>query len=312
MKVLLSRLLLALGLLFVVQPARAQVAATDGDLKLFSSIGTEIQQMVDGHIDLFVEEGHTVLNGILAILLVYYLIVALFSRHVDERFFVELVLTWFMADMMITFYDIPMPWGDGSSFHQIFSAEAQWAAATLDLTVVKDVWASLLDIFKNMERPSVTTLFDLNAVTTYIFTVGFLVLAWLFTGGITMIAHIALGYGALAGPLVIPFFIWPTFSWLFWGWIRFMITFSLYIFAGSAVTYLYAHVLINVFTKVLGHDYTLAHFGVLILPLALLNLLFVIAFWQAPAWARDQTSGQASMGSTVSGVVQAAATFILA
>ena len=311
MKALLSRFLLALGFLFLVQPAVAQVAVTDSTIRTFSTIGTEIQQMVDGHIDLFVSEGHTVLAAILAILLVYYFVVALFSRHVDERFFVELILNWFLADMMITFFDIPMPWGDGSSFHQLFSAEAQWAAATLDATVVNDVWASLLDIYKNMERPSITTFLDLNAVVTYLATLGFLVLAWLFTGGVTMIAHIALGFGALAGPLLIPFFIWPLLSFLFWGWVRFMITFSLYIFAGSAVTYLYAHVLISFFTKLVGHDYTIVHFGVLLVPFAVLNLLFLIAFWQVSTWARDLTSGQASMGSSVSGVVQACAAFIL-
>ena len=284
-------------------------APTPQQIAIVSWVGTELNNMVSNHIDVFVAEGQSVLGSIFALLLVWYFMVGLFSQTIRNELLVELVLNFMLCQMMLIFYDSPMPWGGGISFHQIFSQEAQWAAATLDISVVNNVISDITAMWQGLELPEA---FDILGFLTYGFVLGNLAMIWLFCSGITLIAHIALGFGALMGPLVIPFFIWPVMSWLFWGWVRFMTTYSLYIVSSSAVVFIYANVILYFFTHLINGDYSLGNLSALILPFTVLNLVFVIAFWQCHTWARDMASGSGSMGPTVSGAVQAVAMAILA
>jgi type IV secretory pathway VirB6-like protein len=244
----------------------------------------------------------------MGILLVWYLGVGLLNRQTRDEMVIDLILNFMIAQMMLVFCDAPMPWGGGLSFHEIFSAEATWAASTLDMAVVNDVMQHVKDMWANMEQPSGLAILDY--LTYFDFTL-FLSVVWLFCSGITMIAHVALGFGALAGPLFIPFFIWPSMNWLFWGWVRFMITYALYIFSSSAIVYLYANCMKYFFTNIVNGVYTLGPLAALVMPFAVLQLIFVICFWQCHSWARDIATGSASMGSSVSGAVQAASVALL-
>jgi hypothetical protein len=281
---------------------------SDAAINFVSWVGNELNNMVDGHIDLFVSEGKTNLWDVAAVLLVWYLLIGLLSKQLRNEAMVELVFNFMIADMMLQFYDTPMPWG-GVSFHQLFSAEAAWAAGTLDISTATDLLKSTIAIYKDMEIPRVLNIFG---VFVYGTTAVQLALIWLFTSGITLIAHIALGFGSLVGPLLICFFVWPVMSWLFWGWIRFMVTYALYIISSSAIVYLYAHVMMYFINHVIGLDYSLGHFSAILLPFAALNGIFIIAFWQCHSWATNVASGSASMGSTVSSMVHSAALAFLA
>jgi hypothetical protein len=152
---------------------------------------------------------------------------------------------------------------------------------------------------------------DIFGVVIYILALSQLAMIWLFCSGITLIAHIALGFGSLMGPLLIPFFIWPVMSWLFWGWVRFMTTYALYIISSSAVVFIYAQAILYFFNHVINGDYSAANLTVIIVPFFVLNAVFLIAFWQCHKWAQELASGSASMGAVVSGAVQAAAFAIL-
>ena len=288
--------------------AHAQ-GANPQQIAIVSWVGTELNKMVSNHIDVFLAEGQSVLDSIFALLLVWYFMAGLFSQQLRNELLVELVLNFMICQMMLTFYDSPMPWGGGASFHQIFSQEAQWAAATLDIAVVNNVISGITAIWQGLELPHA---FDILGYITYGVVLLNLSMIWLFCSGITLIAHIALGFGALMGPLVIPFFIWPVMSWLFWGWVKFMTTYALYIVSSSAVVFIYANVMLYFFTNLIGGNYSLGNFSALILPFTVLNLVFLIAFWQCHTWAREMASGSANMGSAVSGVVQAAAMAIVA
>jgi hypothetical protein len=284
-------------------------AQSPQQIAIVSWVGNELNNMVSNNIGVFVAEGQGVLGSIFAILLVWYMIAGLFSQQVRNELLVELVLNFMLCQMMLTFYDSPMPWGGGMSFHQIFSKEAQWAAATLDIAVVNDVISDVTAMWQGLELPHT---FDFLGYITYGWALINLAVIWLFCSGITLIAHIALGFGALMGPLVIPFFIWPVMSWLFWGWVKFMTTYALYIVSSSAVVYIYAHVMLYFFNHVVNGNYTLGNISALILPFTVLNLVFVIGFWQCHTWARDMASGSANLGSSVSGVVATAALAIAA
>jgi hypothetical protein len=271
-------------------------------------IGDQLNLMVDGHIGIFLGEGQTLLSGTFAFLLVYYLLVGLLSRQIRNELLVELVFNFMLCQMMLTFYDSPMPWGGGISFHQIFAAEATWAANTIDISTVNDVIAATLAMWKGM------SVHPWDFLGGIIFTIAIVLLSiiWLLCSGITLIAHIALGFGSLIGPLVIWTFVWPVMSWLFWGWIRFMVTYALYIVSSSAVVFIYAHVILFFFNNVIKGDYTMANLSAIIVPFIFLNAVFVIAFWQCHSWARDLASGTASAGANVSAAVQAAAIAFLA
>ena len=298
-----------LFLLFSGLPLRAQSPApTATEIDHISWVGNELNRMVDDHIDVFVGEGQTVIWSIFAVLLVWYLLIGLLSQSIRNELLVELVMNTMLASMMLTFYDTPMPWGGGFSFHQIFAKEAQWAAGTLDITMLTDIVKTVLKIYKSIDLPH---FYDAFGLIAYAGTVLNLLLIWLFCSGITLIAHVALGFGTLVGPLLIPFFIWPVMSWLFWGWVRFMTTYALYIISSSAVVFLYGHAIQYFILHVIGGDYSLGHFSAILLPFLLLNAVFFIAFWQCHSWARDLAAGSASMGAAVSSMVQAAAVALL-
>jgi hypothetical protein len=101
-------------------------------------------------------------------------------------------------------------------------------------------------------------------------------------------------------------------SWLFWGWVRFQITYALYIIASSAVVFLYANTMLWAFNHIVNGDYSMGNWAAIIVPFAVVNGLFVIVFWQCHSWARDLAAGSASAGANVSGAVQAAAIAFLA
>lgn len=273
-----------------------------------SWVGAQVNQMVNGHIALFVGEGQTLLGGIMATLLVYYLLVGLLSRQIRNELLIELVFNFMLAQMMLTFYDAPLPWG-GVSFHSLFAEEAQWAAATIDISTINDVIKAILAMWQGMKAPPA---WDFLAICVQVLTLGVLVVCWLFCSGITLVAHIALGFGSLIGPLLIWTFVWPAMNWLFWGWVRFMITYALYIISSSAVVFVYAHVMLFFFQNYINGNYTDANLLAIILPFILLQGIFVLAFWQCHSWARDLASGSASAGANVSSAVQAAAIAFLA
>jgi hypothetical protein len=307
-----KKLMLALTVLVVLsqQTLYAQEAPpAPSQIAIVSWVGTQLNNMVSSNIGLFVGEGQGVLGSIFALLLVWYFMVGLFSQHMRNELLVELVLNFMLCQMMLTFYDSPMPWGGGISFHQIFAQEAQWAAATIDISSVKTVINTVNLAWQSMEKPTGLNLLGYIAYAQFC---GNLALVWLFCSGITLIAHIALGFGALMGPLLIPFFIWPVMSWLFWGWVRFMTTYALYIISSSAVVCIYGNVISYFFLHILNGNYTLGNISALILPFSVLNLAFLVAFWQCHTWARDLASGSASIGGSVSGMVQAAAFALLA
>lgn len=294
-------------------PLLLQINTVTNQLAITQWVGTQLTQMVSQGIGLFITEGQTELVSMMGFLLVWYLGTSLLYRRARNEEVVELIFNFMLAQMMLMFYDSPMPWG-GVSFHELFSAEATWAAATLDHSIVNNVTAYGLDMLKNMEVPS--GLDFMGWFAYFDFTV-MLAISWLFCSGVTLIAHVALGFGALAGPLFIPFFIWPVMNFLFWGWIRFMITYALYIFSSSAIVYLYANCVMYFFTNFVtpvkvGAVYSLGPLVALIVPFLVLQLIFVIAFWQCHQWARDIATGSASMGSSVSGVVASAGLKMLA
>jgi len=283
-------------------------AANPQPIDTVTWVGNELNNMVSANIGLFVNEGQNIIGSIFAVLLVWYLMIGLFSQNIRNELLVELALNFMLCQMMLVFYDAPMPWGGGISFHQLFSKEAEWAAGTIDISTVNKVILTVKDMWQHIEVPKFP---NIMGFVTYVVSLFDLVLIWLFCSSITLIAHIALGFGSLMGPLLIPFFIWPVMNWLFWGWVRFMTTYSIYIISSSAIVAIYANVMAYFFKHIVNGDYSLGNLGALILPFTMLQLIFVIAFWQCHGWARDIASGSAGMGAAVSGAVQAAAFAIL-
>jgi hypothetical protein len=305
-KRIVQALVIAVLLLGVSGTATAAPAADP--VAVVSWVGTQLNAMVDSHIDAFLAEGQSLLVGVLTILMVWYLMIGLFCRSMRNELLIELIMNFMIAQTMLAFYDSPMPWGGGISFHSIFGAEAQWAAGTLDISTVKTVVESVVTMWHNMETPGPL---DILGFLTYGLSMIQLAIIWLLCSCITLIGHIALGFGSLMGPLCIPFFIWPAMNWLFWGWVKFMTTYALYIVASSAVVLLYANVMSYFIGHFISGDYSLGNMSALMLPFLVLNGAFIIAFWQCHSWARDLATGSASMGTTVSSMVQAAAVFFL-
>jgi hypothetical protein len=298
---MMRKLILLAAFLPIVAYAQGGIP-TATSLGIVSQISANLYAMVNQHVDLFVGEGLTILNSLGIILLIWYGIMYSIGRAGALEQIIELLLGYAMAYTFLQFYDTPAPFFGGASFHQIIPNEAAWICKTIDLTVVNSLISSVFHIWQGAERPMAVNIF---ATLVYL---GFgldLAIIWFLASGVTLIGHLALGFGALIGPILIPFFIWPIMSWLFWGWIRFTLIYSFYFVAASAIVLVYANVMLWFLNGTVGLDFSIGHFAALLIPMTVLNLIFVFALWQCHGWARDIISGQASMGSPLGGVATA-------
>jgi hypothetical protein len=304
----IALLLCALSLLGA-QVSRAQMIPINNQtIDFVTQLDTYADQMVGNNLPALLTEGQNMLTAIAIVLGVYMLVVALFSQTFAAERTIELVFTYLIAYGMLQFYDSPMPWGNGISFHQIFSREARWVKGLIDLSTLNNVMAKAKDLWDNMEIPYI---WDIPGWFVWGFTVFDLVLMWFFGYAVDSIAYYANAIGSLLGPLLIPFFIWQPLSWIFWGWFRFMLIYSLWSVCNAAFLYIYANVMLWYIQQFIGDDYSLGNLFACIFPFTSLVLSGFIGPLLSLKIASDLVSGHASVTSPIAGAARVVAARIL-
>jgi TrbL/VirB6 plasmid conjugal transfer protein len=289
-------------------PAQAQGLGLGslGAINYVTQIQGVVDNMVSTHIDLFLAEGQGLFNGLAAIMLVYMLILALFSKHVAAEKLVEFIFLYLTTYSMLAFYDSPLPWLSSSSVHSIFADEARWIDGMIDLSILNTLAATLKNLIDNAQAP---VGFDIVGFLSYGFFVVDIILLWIFSFGLTAASYVALAVGAMLGPLFIPFLIWPFMSFLFTGWLRYMFIYSLWRVMVTAVVAIFANISMSFITMVIGGDLSTGHIMAIVPAWTTLNIVCLYVLWISHSLARDMISGSASMGNALSvaaGAVSAA------
>lgn len=229
--------------------------------------------MVDQHINVFGVEGLNMLHSIAVILLVYMLVVGLISQHFPAEKLVQFILVYLFAYSLLQFYDSPLP-RSGRSFHQLFADESRWISATLDLRTLDDLTENLKTLMQSMQHPGPL---NIPGIIVYYGMAGDMSVIWFLSFGITAVGYVGTGCFSLVGPLCIPFLVWDSMSFIFWGWLRLMLGYAFIRAFASCILYVYAHVLMYFFNNVIANNFTLGHLAGIIWPFTALNLCFLFA-----------------------------------
>ncbi len=259
---------------------------------------------------LFVSTGNQILTSLGIIMLVVCglrLAAESASRHHGEFGFPALIQffgLFLIAEALIRYYDSPLPW-TSVSVSRILPDTARYFAGTIDLTVLDTLIGKINALVSGSEQPSFmnpvmifvyySILMDMTLIQGVLFTVNIL-------------AFVFIGIGSLLGPLFIPWIVVPKLNWLFWNWVQFMLQYSFYRVVASALTYVWATVLVSFIDRSIHGDYTLAHFLVMLLPLGVLNIGLLFSVLKIGGVVSDLFKGAASAGSGFVGSVTGAVT----
>ena len=297
------RVLFLPAALIIVPGVRAQavgqVPVNSGAVDYITTITNAIDGLVTADGSVFVSAGHQILTAIGIIMLVacgLRLASESASRHHGEFGFPALIQffsLFLIAEALMRYYQAPLPWTN-VSVSRILPDTARFFAGTMDLTVLDTLLAKMNTIVAGTAQPSFLNPFTI-AVYFGILTDMIVIQGILFA--VNILAFVFIGIGSLLGPLFIPWLVVPKLSWLFWNWVQFMLQYSFYRVVASALTYVWATVLVTFIDKSVHGDYTLAHFLVLLVPIGVLNIGLLFSVFKIGSVVTDLFKGTASAGS---------------
>lgn len=113
--------------------------------------------------------------------------------------------------------------GIGYSFSTLITDNAGYLASLISARSIQEAQRSLNTLWMALEQPDAWSLLANLLHWAMLVIIGLAQFALLFVVSFGMIASAVC---ALLGPLFIPFFIVPSFEWLFWGWLKSFVQYS--------------------------------------------------------------------------------------
>ena len=125
--------------------------------------------------------------------------------------------------------------------------------------------------------------------------------------GITAFGYVALGVGAVLGPLSIMLAQLPWFKHLLHNWIQYMFKYAMWRLVASAIVYIWGNTMLSYFTWVVGNDYTAGHFVSILMGFITITIAFVYSLLMVPSLVNDLYGGAHSGGAASAGMFAMAA-----
>ncbi len=248
---------------------------------------------------------------------------ALSGGGVNMASVVRMVMTLSIPLGMLQFYAVPLP-GVGLSVPDIITGMGSWLHGVIVADAGENMFTALRGLLSGMYDNLMLTptgpgmlnpLRMWAALMSAIFSgllglvlwlLMVIVIALVYAIGLAQIvwAQLAITLAILLGPIFIPFLVFPQLSFLFWGWFKTLITYSLYAAIAAAVFRMSTQVGVEVLNALVvpGPYLTAAGSGTL-----LQNFLMTILYGVAALLASLQVGQFASLllsgsGSVSSGV----------
>ena len=288
------------------------IPINNGTIDYVSFVTREIDRLVTSGSPVFLTEGNRLLTSIGVIMLVIFSIRALTAAvshhhsHFDLPGLVHFFALFLITEALLRYYNAPLPWG-GSSVSSILPDTATQYSAWIDLSALNTLLAAISDILKQAEQPGAWNVF-LTGI--YYMMLGLMVVVQGVLFAVTIMGFVAVGIGTVVGPVCIPWLIVPRMSWLFWNWLSYMMQYSFYKVVASALMFVWSNVMVNFLNAQVAGDYTMAHFLLLLAPLAMLTIGMAYSVFKVTVFANDLFKGGASagaaMGDKVGGAVRKA------
>lgn len=266
-----------------------------------SSVTQQIVNLVTSGQPVFMSFGTKLLTSLGVIMLVIYgLKWALASAsnyhgHFDFPGMVYFFCLFIMAEMMLRFYNTPLPWV-GSSFSQLLPDTAMQFARAVSLGQLNTLVGHFDVINKALETQPLS-ITNISGVTAYlmVFLTMLMIQGVLFA--VTITGIVAVGIGTLLGPIFIPWLVIPRMSWLFWSWLSFMLVYSFYQVIAAALVYVWTNVFVTFISSAIAGNYTLTHFATMIVPLGVLAAGMLFTVFKVGQFSVDLLKGGASAGA---------------
>lgn len=225
------------------------------------------------------------------------------------QYFWRTILAYAVTAWLLRYYAAPMP-VVGIPFSQIFRFEGRFLSAKIDISLLNIFLQNVAGLFQNGQHPNPWNIFQ--TIAYYLVLVS-MVLPELVLFVETSFAIIALGIGALLGPLFVVLYVVP-FFWtkqLFWSWVHSMIKFGLYRVFAAALVFIWATAEMNFLQTLFGGNYSLPGFTAALLGLLVFNGGCAILCLRLPRLVADFTGGTAyAAGGYVVPVAMAAARWL--
>jgi hypothetical protein len=306
--VLLGILLFCPGLYSQSGTSGPIIPINSGSIDYISYVTSAVDSLVTMGSPLFLTTGNELLTAIAIIMLVIYGLkwaTHSASRHHPEFDFpgvIHFFALFLIAEAMLRYYNVPLPWTD-SSFHQILPDTARQLAATIDLTSLNTLMDRIWDIIGHTEQPGITN--PIMLVIYFSLLIDMVLIQGILFA-VTVLGFIAVGIGSVLGPLFIPWLIVPRLSWLFWNWVQFMLQYSFYRVVASALIYVWSTVIVKFLDSSVQGDYSLAHFLIMLVPLGMLNIGMIFSVFRVTSFVSDLFKGTAAAGGGLAGSVAGA------
>lgn len=156
---------------------------------------------------------------------------------------IRLILVLSIPRGMLEFYDAPFP-GLGLTFPEIVVNQGSWLSGIIVADTGSDAWNWLQAYLKNVwttVSDNATQYYGLGLLTgimsgsrqiMFLFAISATAILTLITVLIgysfVLFSQLAISLLTLLGPLFIPWLVVPHLSFLFWSWLRMLITYALY------------------------------------------------------------------------------------
>lgn len=277
-------------------PQLTPVTVNPGDeARAKDFLDTVLAELVRNGAPHFELAGEAIWTGMATVMVIWVGLKTAFSGDYDLWEIVQLVIGLGIPRTILTFYRNPVP-GTTMSFPELITAQGNWAMDAFIGDSWKNLQVTLLPTFKAIFTQITNSILSFGIGDVFAKGVSFLV-ASLFSSVFMALllvllllmfcllmaqviwAQIALAITILVGPILIPWLVFPPMSFLFWGWFRTLLTYTLYGVIAGAIFNVFLNVglgFVNrLFTAVLTFEdlWSVFWWFLILLPLIVAGLL---------------------------------------
>lgn len=225
---------------------------------------------------------------------------------------------------ILEFYDKPLPL-TSHTFPAAISGMGSWAmnvfmkdAVTMGVRELQDLGAKAFTTFSQAwsDFDWFSLLFGVAKVliapliisTCLVFFFLLFFALWVIVTAQVLWATVAIAITAMLGPLFIPFLLFEPLAFLFWGWLKTLITYSLYGAVAGAILRVFMGLGYGYIAAVLDPTFTLATIGNTVLWMAAISLLMIAGILAAFKVGEISALLVSGSGSTGAGLMSTVAT----
>ena len=207
------------------------------------------------------DAGVQIWQGLAVILVVWRGIKIAFSGTADSWELFGTITAIMLPRAILHFYAVPLP-GTALTLPAAITGQGAWVADQLMGNTWSDsfaglqryaasIWPSVVDhvanagLFGAFTAPA-AALFQLLMAVLMLASLLIAVVAIAIGFAQVIWAQVAMGIAVVLGPLFVPWLCFAPLAFLFWGWLRLLLTYSLYAAIAAAVYRIFVHLILGV------------------------------------------------------------------